>query len=154
MDTELVIIVAEDEHGHCILTRNYLRRSGIKNKIVWVQDGQSALDYLNKHAKGVHRDPNREFLLLLDIRMPKVNGEQVLLNIRADKDLKKLPVIMLTCLDNPSEIERYHAMGCNAFIVKPVKYDTFINTMKELALFPIEVLNGIKLTRKLKTCII
>ena len=150
MKTELVIIIAEDEHSHFILTRNYLQRSGIRNKIVWLQDGQATLDYLNKHAKGEHRDKDRSFLLLLDIRMPKVNGEQVLLEIRSDDKLKDMPVVMLSCINNPSEIERYRAMGSDAFIVKPVQYETFINTMKEMALMPVEQDDGIILTQKSK----
>ncbi|MCK5000204.1 MAG: response regulator [Anaerohalosphaera sp.] len=151
MDTEIVIVIAEDEQSHFILTRNYLQRCGINNKIVWLRDGQATLDYLNKHAKGVHQDKDTEFLILLDIRMPKVNGEQVLLHIRADQELRNLPVVMLTCSDNPSEIERYHAMGCSAYLTKPVKLDTFLNTMKQLALHPAKTQDGIKLTRKIKS---
>jgi CheY-like chemotaxis protein len=84
---------------------------------------------------GPHRNLDSSYLLLLDIRMPKVDGVEVLRQLKADDELRKLPVIMLTTTDDPREVQRCHALGCSSYIVKPVDYDRFAEAIKNLGLF-------------------
>jgi len=148
MSKDVVILIAEDNEGHFVLTKNYLGRMGVRNEMIWLADGQATIDYLNENACGARRDYSREFVLILDIEMPKVDGEQVLVQMRSDEELCEVPVIMLTCTSNPSEIERYHELGCNAYIVKPVKYSSYLDAMKKVGMFPSSVSGGVKLVRK------
>jgi len=84
---------------------------------------------------GPRRKVDTPYLLLLDIRMPKLDGVEVLRQVKADAELRKIPVLMLTTTDDPREVERCHALGCNNYIVKPVDYDKFAEAIKQLGLF-------------------
>lgn len=148
MSKEVVILIAEDNEGHFVLTKNYLHRMGVRNEMVRLADGQATLDYLDKNARGGSRDHSREFVLILDIDMPRVDGEQVLIRMRQDEELCEIPVIMLTCTGNPSEIDKCCELGCNAYIVKPVKYSSYLDAMKKVGMFPSSVSGGVKLVRK------
>ncbi|MGZ8940422.1 MAG: response regulator, partial [Limisphaerales bacterium] len=81
------------------------------------------------------RDPHQSYVLLLDIRMPKVDGVEVLRRLKGDVSLKNLPVIMLTTTDDPEEVKRCHELGCSAYIQKPVDYDKFAEAVQRLGLF-------------------
>ena len=148
MSRHVVILIAEDNEGHFLLTKNYLQRMGVRNDIVRLPDGRAALDFLFKNARGKDCDHSKDFVLLLDIQMPKVDGEHVLLQMQADQELKEVPVIMLTCSANPSEIEKYQDMGCRAYVVKPVKYSSYLDAMKKVGMFPSTVPDGVVLVRK------
>jgi CheY-like chemotaxis protein len=74
-------------------------------------------------------------VLLLDIRMPKVDGIQVLEQVKADPELRKLPVVMITTTDDPREVERCHSLGCSNYIAKPIDYEKFVNAIRQLGLF-------------------
>lgn len=84
---------------------------------------------------GPHRAPETPYLLLLDVRMPQVDGVEVLRQVKADPELRTIPVSMLTTTDEPREVERCHALGCSNYIVKPVDYDKFAEAIKHLGLF-------------------
>lgn len=133
MNNEVVIVVAEDDPGHAALIERNLRRSGIQNRLVRFTDGQQVLDFFCGPANG--REPDTPYLLLLDIRMPKHDGIEVLGRLKGDDELKKMPVIMLTTTDDPREIERCHALGCNHYITKPVDYEHFVEVLRQLGLF-------------------
>lgn len=148
MSRDVVILIAEDNEGHFLLTKNYLQRMGVRNDIVWLPDGQATLDFLSEHASGKDRDYSKEYVLILDIRMPKIDGEQVLMQMQENEELRDVPVIMLTCTGNPSEIEKYHDMGCRAYIVKPVKYSSYLDAMKKVGMFPSTIPGGVMLVRK------
>lgn len=99
------------------------------------RDGREILDFLFRQGEGTGREPGKAYILLLDIRMPKVDGVQVLSRIKADPVLKKLPVIMITTTDDPREIISCHEMGCSNYITKPIEYDNFVNAVRQLGLF-------------------
>ncbi len=133
MKKEVVIILAEDDEGHATLIMKNLKRAGVSNEIIHFKDGQETLDYLmNKNNGRKHGIP---YLLLLDIRMPKVDGVEVLRKINEDNDLKKMPVIMITTTDDPREVENCHKLGCSNYITKPVNYDKFVDAIRQLGLF-------------------
>src|SRR5665213_2932848 len=114
MTKEVIILIADDDHGHVRLIEKNLIRAGLHNPIERFENGQEALDFLfgrgdRKRAK------EASYLLLLDIRMPQVDGVEVLRQVKADPELKKMPVIMLTTTDDPREVERCHGLGCSSY---------------------------------------
>lgn len=135
MTREVVILIAEDDAGHARLIEKNLTRAGLHNKIQRFDNGQAVLDFLFRRGPGPHRVQDNAYLLLLDIRMPQVDGVEVLRQIKNDPDLRKLPVLMLTTTDDPREVERCHAIGCASYIVKPVDYDKFAEAIKSLGLY-------------------
>ncbi|HEV2390732.1 MAG TPA: response regulator [Verrucomicrobiae bacterium] len=132
---EVVILIAEDDAGHARLIEKNLTRGGLHNKIERFANGQAVLDFLFRRGAGSHRAHDTPYLLLLDIRMPQVDGVEVLRQIKENPELRKIPVIMLTTTDDPREVERCHAIGCASYIVKPVDYDKFAEAIKSLGLY-------------------
>ncbi|MGV3774052.1 MAG: response regulator [Verrucomicrobiales bacterium] len=135
MTHEVVILIAEDDAGHARLIEKNLQRADLHNPVLRFEDGQQILDFLFMQGKGPRRAIDTPYLLLLDIRMPKVEGVEVLRKIKADAELRKLPVVMLTTTDDPREVSRCHELGCSNYIVKPVDYDKFTEAIKRLGLF-------------------
>ncbi len=135
MNNEVVILVVEDDEGHAELIRRNLSRAGIVNKIINFRDGEEILNYLLMRGNGPHRTKCTPHVLLLDIRMPKIDGTEVLKIVKSDPDLQKMPVIMITTTDDPIEIDYCHKLGCNSYITKPVEYDAFVNAVRQLGLF-------------------
>ena len=135
MTRDVIILIADDDLGHARLIEKNLRRAGLHNDILRFDDGQQILDFLFQRGEGEKRVADTPYLLLLDIRMPKVDGVQVLKEIKQDPELRKIPISMLTTTDDPREVERCHALGCSNYIVKPVDYDKFSEAMKNLGLF-------------------
>jgi len=135
MHTDVIILVAEDDEGHANLIKKNLKRAGIVNEILLFIDGQEILNFLFRKGDGPHRKSGEAYILLLDIRMPKIDGVQVLEQIKTDPSLKKLPVIMITTTDDPREIENCHEMGCSSYITKPIDYENFVNAIRQLGLF-------------------
>lgn len=146
MKKEVVILIAEDDEGHAELIKKNLKRSGIKNEIEHFKNGQQILDFLFNNNNGYGRKSGTPYLLLLDIRMPKVDGAEVLHQIKEDPELRKMPVVMITTTDDPREIEHCHKMGCSNYITKPVNYENFVKAIIQLGLFlmvvEIPTLNG------------
>ncbi len=132
---QLVVLLAEDDEGHASLVRRNLKRAGIANEVVHVNDGQEALDYVRCQSDFATRVPNGPLLLLLDINMPRVDGVEVLRQIKADAKTAKLPVVMLTTTDDPREVQKCYQLGCSVYITKPVVYEEFIEAIKRLGLF-------------------
>ena len=135
MVEEVVILMAEDDEGHAGLIRRNLQRAGISNEIVHFIDGGKVIDFLKASKEDIQNGMKKSFLLLLDIRMPKVGGVEVLKFIKADDDLKSMPVLMLTTTDDPKEVKRCHELGCSHYITKPIEYNNFVEAVKSLGLF-------------------
>jgi len=135
MHKEVVILIAEDDPGHAALIEKNLRRSGIHNEIICFCNGQELLDFLFMRTPEKSRTVGVPYILLLDIRMPEVDGIEALRQIKADSELKKIPVIMLTTTDDPKEVQRCHELGCGVYITKPVEYDKFVQGIMQLGLF-------------------
>jgi len=129
------ILIVDDDEGHAILIRQNLEMAGLTNPIEHFRDGQAILDFFFERDGKTARQREGSYLVLLDIRMPKVDGTEVLRRIKAHPELKKLPVIMLTTTDDTREVERCHQLGCNEYIQKPVDYDRFAEAIRRLGLF-------------------
>ena len=134
-EQSVTILLVEDDPGHARLIERNLRRALITNEIVTLSDGQQAVDYLFKertYAEATHALP---LLMLLDLNLPQLDGYQVLTRLKADARTRHIPVIILTTTDEPHEIERCYALGCNVYITKPVEYEQFAEAMRKLGLF-------------------
>jgi CheY-like chemotaxis protein len=136
MSSNLVsIILADDDDGHATLVERNLRRGGFLNTFRRVRDGQELLELLRNQGEFANQCPSGPLLLLLDIKMPRLGGIEVLQQLKADPQLSKIPVIILTTTDDPREIERCYASGCNVYITKPVVYETFIDAVHRIGMF-------------------
>jgi CheY-like chemotaxis protein len=135
MTKEVVILIADDDAGHTRLIEKNLSRAGLHNPTQRFENGQQVLDFFFGKGDGPRCRPDTAYLLLLDIRMPKVDGVEVLRQVKRDGVLRKMPVIMLTTTDDPREVARCHELGCNSYIVKPVDYDKFAEAIKNLGLY-------------------
>jgi CheY-like chemotaxis protein len=128
----LTILLAEDDDGHARLIERNLQRAGFVNRIVRARDGQEALNVV-RGVDGLL--PDTQFLLLLDINMPRVDGLEVLRQMKADPKTARIPVIMLTTTDDPREVERCYQLGCSVYITKPVRYEDFVDALNRLGMF-------------------
>ena len=135
MTQEVTILIVDDDAGHARLIEKNLQRAGLHNPVLRFGDGQEILDFLFCRGPGPHRMLDGHYLLLLDIRMPKVDGIEVLRQIKKDPRLCKLPVSMLTTTDDPREVGRCHELGCSNYLVKPVDYEKFSEAVKQFGLF-------------------
>jgi CheY-like chemotaxis protein len=129
--TNPTILIVDDDEGHAILIQENLEAAGLNNRIVHFRDGQAILDFFASMPSGTHET----YLVLLDIRMPKIDGIEVLRRLKTDPGLSKLPVIMLTTTDDTREVERCYALGCSVYIQKPVDYERFAEAIRRLGLF-------------------
>jgi CheY-like chemotaxis protein len=135
MNHEVGILNVEDDDGHARLVQKNLRRAGIANEFLRFKDGKEVLDFLFQEGEVQKREIRTAYLLLLDIHLPKIDGIEVLRRIKQDEELRKIPVIMLTTTDDPSDVEVCHRLGCSHYIVKPVEYDKFAEVLRQLGLF-------------------
>jgi CheY-like chemotaxis protein len=135
MNKDAVILIAEDDAGHVELVKRNLWRSCVENNILQFKDGQDILDFLFKRNDKKKRDERGCYLLLLDIRMPKVDGGEVLRQIKEDEELRKIPVIVLTTTDKASEVDRFYEMGCSFYMIKPADYNKFMEAVENLGAF-------------------
>lgn len=148
MRKEIVLLFAEDNPGHFILIEKHFVRMGVRNLMLWFKDGQETLDFLfNPNGIPKHHE-NTDFVLFLDLNMPKIDGLTVLRRIKQSETLKNTHVIMLTTNDDQDAIELCYRLGCSAYIVKPLKYSCYIDAMIKAGLFPTVVANGVKLKSK------
>ena len=135
MNDNVVILIAEDDDGHFSLITKNLTRAGVGNQVIQFRNGQETLDFLFKEGSGIKRIDNVPYILLLDIRMPKVDGIAVLKRVKADASLSRMPVVMLTTTDDPEEVELCHGLGCSMYIAKPVEYDDFTHMIRKMGAF-------------------
>lgn len=135
MKDNMVILIAEDDAGHFALIKRNLWLSCVDNEILHFKDGQEILDFLFGTGDGPKRQKNISYIILLDIRMPKVDGRKVLRRIKEDHKLRKMPVIMLTTTDDIREVDRCYQLGCSFYMVKPVDYNQFMGAVENLGSF-------------------
>ncbi|MBW6477900.1 MAG: response regulator [Bacteroidales bacterium] len=135
MNKNVTIIIAEDDEGHAFLIKRNLSKSGLINPIIHFKDGDEVLNFFKQISKGELADPGKGYIVLLDIKMPKVDGTEVLEKMKSDQVLRKIPIIMITTTDAPAEVELCHKLGCNSYIVKPIDYEKFIDVVKRLGYF-------------------
>jgi CheY-like chemotaxis protein len=129
------ILLVEDDHRDVELSMTALEEYKLANEVVVVRDGQQALDYLYCRGDFESRIEGNPAVILLDLKLPKISGLEVLQQIRSDERLKMIPVVALTSSQEEKDMVRSYALGVNAYVVKPVDFNGFINAVKELGVF-------------------
>ena len=117
------ILLVEDSDADAELTLRVLRKARLANRVVWVKDGQEALDFLYGEGEYVSRPPTRPRLVLLDLKLPRLNGIDVLRRLKRDDARKSIPVVMLTSSSEERDIVESYALGVNSYLIKPVEFD-------------------------------
>ncbi len=136
----ILILLADDDTEDCMLIRDALVESRVLNDLVFVHDGEELLDYLNHRGK--YSDPEsspRPGLILLDLNMPRKDGREALLEIKADPCLRKTPVVVLTTSQAEEDICRTYDLGVNSYITKPVTFDALVETMRVLGRYWLQI---------------
>ena len=129
------ILLVEDDKRDLELTLVALERSQLANDVVVVRDGEQALDYLNREGEHAGRTEGNPAVILLDLKLPKVNGLEVLEAVRATAPLSSIPVVMLTSSHEESDVLRSYELGVNAYVVKPVGFKQFVAAIADLGVF-------------------
>ena len=129
------ILLAEDNANDVELTLAALRGNHVANEVVVVRDGAEALDYLYRRQRYADRPADNPGLILLDLKMPKVDGIEVLRQVKSDPGLKTIPVVMLTSSREEQDVVRTYNLGVNAYVVKPVVFGDFMDAVKVLGQF-------------------
>lgn len=129
------ILLVEDNPKDLELTLIALEKSQLANEVIVVRDGAEALDYLNSKGQFTSRPAGNPAVVLLDLKLPKVDGLEVLEQIRASAVLKSIPVVMLTSSKEEQDLIRSYELGVNAYVVKPVEFNEFVRAIADLGIF-------------------
>ncbi len=129
------MLLVEDNLNDIELTLAALAETRLANDVVVVRDGAEALSYLRRDGAYAGRTAGNPAVVLLDLKLPKVDGLQVLEAVKSDPGLRQIPVVMLTSSREEQDLVRSYGLGVNAYVVKPVEFDSFVDAIKELGLF-------------------
>lgn len=135
-DRVMNILLVEDNPDHAELTLRALENGNLLNRVFWVKDGEEALDFLYRRRRYAEpAEAPRPGLVLLDIKLPKVDGHEVLRQIKSDGTLRAIPVVMLTTSDRDEEVAQSYRAGANSFITKPVRFADFVERVRAVKLY-------------------
>jgi CheY-like chemotaxis protein len=129
------ILLAEDNPNDVELTLTALHSLNLANDIVVVNDGAQVMDFLRRQGEFSNRPPLPPAVVMLDLKMPRVDGLEALQQIRADPELRILPIVILTSSREESDVVKGYSLGANAYVVKPVDFDQFISAVSQLGVF-------------------
>jgi two-component system, response regulator len=132
---QVEILLVEDSSADAEMTQRTLKRRGIANNIDWVHDGVEALEYLFREGAYADRDPGHPKLVLLDLKMPRLDGLQVLERMKRDDRTKSIPVVMMTSSREEGDLITSYQLGVNSFIVKPVDFNEFAETVAQVGMY-------------------
>jgi CheY-like chemotaxis protein len=126
----IVILLADDDEDDRMMTRDAFERHRLANGFYAVNDGEELMDFL--HRRGAHKDAPRPGLILLDLNMPRKDGREALKEIKADPELRRIPIVVLTTSREEEDILRTYDLGANSFITKPVGFDSMVKIVETL----------------------
>jgi CheY-like chemotaxis protein len=129
------ILVVDDDPNDVELTLNALAEHSLANRIVVLRDGAAALDYLRRQGEHAGRSDSQPVVMLLDLKMPKLNGLEVLKQVKADETLRLVPIVMLTSSREERDLVASYELGANAYVVKPVSFAEFVSAIRGLGVF-------------------
>ena len=133
---EIEILLAEDNPKDAEMTQRALRKHNLGNRVFWVKDGAEALDYIFCRGAYAGREPARPpKLILLDIKMPKVDGIEVLRQVKADERSRSIPVVVMTSSNEDRDVLESYRLGVNSYIVKPIEFASFMETVSNIGLY-------------------
>ena len=132
---QVQILLVEDSAQDAELTQRALKRHKVANDIAWVRDGVEALEYLHCEGAWSGRDSGLPKLVLLDLKMPRMDGLQLLAKLKADEKTRLIPVVMLTSSREEADLMRSYTLGVNSYIVKPVDFEQFAETVSQVGMY-------------------
>lgn len=136
MENGIEILLVEDNMSDAEMTIRALKKNNLSNRILHLKDGAEALDFIFAEGNYSNRKiENIPKVILLDLKMPKVNGIQVLQRIKADERTKKIPIVVLTSSKEDPDIKECYSLGVNSYVVKPVQFEQFVKTISDLGLY-------------------
>lgn len=138
------ILLVEDNPDDALLTQTALKESQFLNTVIWVKDGVEALDYLFSNGRYVGRDKGMPKLVLLDLKLPRLDGLDVLRRIRADERTRLLPVVVLTTSSEQRDIIESYRLGANSFVHKPVDFSEFVDAARKLGTYWLSLNQGLE----------
>jgi len=142
---QVEILLIEDNPIDAELTMRSLKEANFVNKLYWVKDGQEGLDFLYRtDAYAARDDDDHPKLILLDLKMPKVNGIEVLQRIKSDERLRSIPVVVMTSSNEQSDITESYQLGANGYVVKPVEFGAFVEAISKIGMFWLMVNRGLR----------
>jgi two-component system, response regulator len=135
-EQEIEIILIEDNAHDAEMTMRTLKKNSLANHIVWLKDGESAMEYLfsNGEDRGSSAIPKPR-LILLDLKLPKVDGLEILERLKGDDATRFIPVVVMTSSGEPGDVRECYKLGVNSYIVKPVNFDEFTEAVRQLGLY-------------------
>lgn len=131
------VLLVEDNPDDVLITRRAISKSHIMSRLCIVNDGEEALRFFRK--EGEYENTSTPSLVLLDLKMPKLNGFEVLKEIKKDENLKIIPIIVLTSSGRSEDVEQAYKLGCNSYIIKPIEFEDFLKTMEEIKHYWFEI---------------
>ena len=142
---QVEILLIEDNPIDAELTMRSLKKANFVNKLYWVKDGQEGLDFLYRtDAYAARDDDDHPKLILLDLKMPKVNGIEVLQRIKSDERLRSIPVVVMTSSNEQSDITESYRLGANGYVVKPVEFGAFAEAISKIGMYWLMVNRGLR----------
>ncbi|MEY4874900.1 MAG: hypothetical protein RL708_49 [Bacteroidota bacterium] len=135
MNTAVEILLVEDNLNDAEMTIRALRKNNLANSILHLKDGAEALEYIFGKEGNLTENIHHLKVILLDLKMPKVDGIEVLQKLKANEHTKKIPVVMLTSSKEDPDIQTCYNLGANSYVVKPVEFNAFIKAVSELGLY-------------------
>ncbi len=133
---QIEILLVEDNPHDAEMTLRSLRKHNFANSVHWVKDGADALEFMFREGAYVHRDPNETVkLVLLDLKMPKVDGIEVLRRLKADERTRGTPVVIMTSSNEERDVVESYRLGVNSYVVKPVQFESFLEAVARLGLY-------------------
>jgi two-component system response regulator len=133
---QMEILLVEDDPADAELTMRAMRRHNLANKIHWVKDGEQALDFMFRAGAYASRPPGAlPRLVLLDLKMPKVDGIEVLRKLKAEAATQTIPIVVMTSSNEEKDVVASYRLGVNSYIVKPVRFEDFLETVAKIGLY-------------------
>ncbi|OAI52086.1 two-component system response regulator [Betaproteobacteria bacterium SCGC AG-212-J23] len=130
------ILLAEDNPADAEMTLRALRRNNLANRVHWVKDGEQALEFMFRTGQYAGRDlADTPKLVMLDIKMPKVDGIEVLRQLKASDETRRVPVVVMTSSNEERDVVESYRLGVNSYIVKPVQFESFLETVAKIGLY-------------------
>ena len=136
LTNDVQIVLVEDSFDDAELTMRSLKRSNFVNEIIWLKDGEEAVNYLLGKGDYENRDTSiKPRLILLDLKIPKLSGIEVLQQIKKDENLRKIPVVVMTSSKENTDLEKCYELGANSYVVKPINFSDFMDVTKEISMY-------------------
>jgi CheY-like chemotaxis protein len=132
---QVEILLVEDNPLDAEMTMRGLKDEKLANNLVWVKDGQQAIDYIFKKGNYAERDGSGPRLILLDLKMPRVDGIEVLRAIKADESTKRIPVVIMTSSQEESDIASSYELGANSYVVKPINFQSLMSVARQAGFY-------------------